>query len=143
MERIWNWGLAGGLALVFFVLDIRGYLSFHGEGEYVLTQEKHLFMYDYGVKDRRLVYYFQDDRGKGEVETEIPAQQLTEEGVEIRDNQLYYLGRQLTHSTDWKEKASLLDGDTLLYLSDQGRGVGFYTLRKISLSSLGVPGASQ
>jgi len=142
MERIWNAWLAGGLVLVFFVLDIRGYTTLP-HPDYVLSQEKHLFVYDYAVKDGRLVYFYQDDRGKGEEMTDTPAGQLTADGVELRDNQLYYRGRPVTHSPDWKDRPRLLDGNTLLYLSDQGRGVGFYTLQKISLSSLGVPGASQ
>ncbi|HEY4108852.1 glycosyltransferase family 87 protein [Puia sp.] len=135
--------LAGALVLVFFVLDIRGYTHTREDGQYVLSQEKHLYLYDYAVKDHRLAYFFQDDRGKGEEVTDIPAGRLTEEGLELRNNQIYYRGSPVTASRDWKEKPRLLDGETILYLSDQNRGVGFYTLRKISLSSLGVAGSSR
>lgn len=142
-ERIWNGWLAGGLALLFFGLDIRGYASAREDGDYVLSREKHLFIYDYGVKDQRLVYYFQDDRGKGEERTDIRAGQLSEEEVGIEDNQIYYKGRRMTSSPDSKEKARLLDGKTIIYLSDQNRGVGFYTLRQMDPGSIGVPGAAR
>lgn len=141
--RCWNAWLAGGLVLVFFVLEIRKYTSAREDGQYVLSQEKHLYIYDYTIKDNRLVYLFQDDRGKGEEITDIPAGQLKEDSIELRGNQIYYKGVALTSSRDWKAKPRLLDGRMIVYLSDQNRGVGFYTLREINPGSSGVAGSSR
>jgi hypothetical protein len=141
--RVWNAALAAVLALFFFLFDLRGIVSAPEPGSYVLVREKHLFIYDYGVKDHRLVYDFQDDRGKGEEVTDIPAEELSIGGVEMKNNQIYYKGSPLTSSLDTKEKPRLLDGHTILYLSDQNRGIGFYTLRQIRLDSAEVPRAAR
>ncbi len=51
----------------------------------------------------------------------------------LRNNQLYYEGRQLTFGSDNKLKPVLINNKQLIYLSDKNRGPGFYTLRKINI----------
>ena len=51
--------------------------------------------------------------------------------LELRNNQIFYHGRQLTTTTDSKKKPMLINGSFILYLSDKNRGPGFYTLRKL------------
>jgi hypothetical protein len=58
---------------------------------------------------------------------------MTAQGLDLRDNQVWYSGRQLTASPDRKEKPMLVNGEYIVYLSDNGRGAGFYTLRKMKL----------
>jgi len=141
--RIWNGWLILGLAAGFFGLDVRNYLPVKDNSSYVLSKEEHLYIYDYGVKDHRLVYFYQDDRGQGEKDTGIPVGALTDDSLQMRDNQIYYKGMRMTVSPDWKEKAMLLDGGTILYLSDKNRGSGFYTLRQIRINDAAVRGASR
>jgi hypothetical protein len=123
------------MGICFFWLDIRGYLKMRETGSYVLDREQHLFIYDFVVKNGRLVYYFQDDKGEGEQDSHIEARELTEQGLELRHNQIYYKGAALTSSPDWKAKPRLLDDRMIVYLSDEDRGIGFYTLRQISPDS--------
>jgi hypothetical protein len=53
--------------------------------------------------------------------------------VQLKKNQLFYKGKQLTFSRDRKKKPMLATDGSIVYLSDKNRGVGFYTLRKIPL----------
>ncbi|HEV2354895.1 MAG TPA: hypothetical protein VGR89_11655, partial [Puia sp.] len=59
-----------------------------------------------------------------------PIQSMSAESLELRDNQIWYRGRQLTHSADRKAQPALVNGAEVYYLSDAYRGFGFYTLRK-------------
>ena len=53
--------------------------------------------------------------------------------LEIIDHQVYLGGRRLTESNSKKRLARRLNSDRLLFLSDEKRGPGFYTLRTIAL----------
>jgi hypothetical protein len=130
-KRSWNVWLFSGLTLLFIVLEIRGNLPETDSSSYVLTKEQHLFICDYTIRDHRLIYYYRDDLGEHEQVTDIPVNTLTTDGVSLQDNQIWYNGSKLTDSPDRKEKAALIDGKYIVYLSDKHRGVDFYTLRKL------------
>jgi Glycosyltransferase family 87 len=51
----------------------------------------------------------------------------------IRENKLYFENKLILAGTDNKKQALLLNDTLAVYLSDQNRGVGFYTVRCISL----------
>ena len=138
-RRLWNSRMAIGLATLFFVLDIRSYLPATDGSRYFLPEEKHLFIYDYTVRDHHLVYYYRDGGGRQEQMTSIPVATLTDDPVQLKDNQIFYQGRQVTSSPDWKQKPRLLNGNHILYLSDKGRGIGFYTLREITPGDSAAP----
>ena len=55
------------------------------------------------------------------------------EPLELKNNQVFYNNRQLTFDKSNKLKPMLIDDKFILYLSDYDRGIGFYTLRKITL----------
>ncbi|HTN18112.1 MAG TPA: glycosyltransferase family 87 protein [Chitinophagaceae bacterium] len=99
---------------------------------YLLEHSTDLFTYDYTVQNGELVSFCWNGQ-KNEVPTGIRVRSFSTEGVAIRDNQVYYKGRQMTASADWKKAASILDGHKIVYLSDKGRGVCFYALRSINL----------
>jgi hypothetical protein len=130
-KRSWNVGLFSLLTLLFFVLEIRGNLPETDPSSYVLTKEQHLFICDFTARDKRLIYYYRDDSGEHEQATGIPVNTLTTDGVSLQDNQIWYKGSKLTDSPDRKEKAALVDGAYIVYLSDKHRGVDFFTLRKL------------
>lgn len=123
------------LTVLFFVLDIRKYLPGKDPdpSSYLLAKEEHIFIYDYGVSGDKLAYEYWDGSGKHSILTDYPVQSMDGQGLTLRDNQIWYQGRQLTTSPDRKEKPMLVNGEYVVYLSDKGRGVGFYTLRKIKL----------
>lgn len=55
------------------------------------------------------------------------------EPLKLKNNQVFYNNRQLTFDKSNKLKPTLIDDKFILYLSDYDRGIGFYTLRKITL----------
>jgi hypothetical protein len=135
-ERRWlNVALLPALAVLFFALDISRWLPGHDTdaSSYLLTKEEHIFIYDYTGRDNRLVYYSWDGSGKKETVTDYPVTSMDGQAVTIEDNQIWYRGKKLTASPDKKEKARLVNGETIVYLSDKNRGIGFYTLRQLRL----------
>ena len=101
---------------------------------YVLSKEKYLLMYDYEIKDGKLFCRYWSNFGSHEEQVNIPGmvKQQTSE-LTAEHNQVYYKREQITHTPDHKLKPMLINGDTLIYLSDKNRGVGMYTLRKLKL----------
>jgi hypothetical protein len=135
-ERRWlKIALLPALAALFFALDISRWRPGHDTdaSSYLLTKEEHIFIYDYAARDHRLVYYSWDGSGKKETLTDYPVTSLDGQGVTIEDNQIWYRGKKLTASPDKKDKARLVNGETIVYLSDKNRGIGFYTLRQLRL----------
>ena len=134
-ERTWKVALLPALAVLFFVLDISRWLPGHDKdaSSYLLTKESPIFIYDYASRNNKLLYYSWDGSGKKETMTDYPVLSLDGQGVTIENNQIWYKGQQLTHSADVKEKARLINWQTIVYLSDKNRGIGFYTLRQLRL----------
>jgi hypothetical protein len=100
-----------------------------------LFKEKMPLVYAYTIRDNMLTYYFWNEKGSNETITAYPVQQGTTADVHIQNNQVYYKGRQLTSTPDRKQQVMLINGTDIIYLSDKGRGFGFYTLRRISKPS--------
>jgi hypothetical protein len=143
-----SFSLLIALAALFFALDIRGNLPQKEVSSYVLPAEAHLFIDGFGARNDRLVYTWRDEKGSHEEPTDIRVHSLSSDGVSIRDNQLWYAGRQLTASPDRKAKPALVNGDLIIYLSDKHRGFDFFTLREIRTDGVspdvgGAPGSSR
>lgn len=120
------------LALLFILPGIIFRKNGVDSSSYLLQKEKDLFIYDFGVKNTCLTYTFWDGTAK-ERRTNVAVESFSTEDIFIRNNQIYWGNQQLTHSVDMKKKAVLVNKNTIIYLSDKNRGVGFYTLRKITL----------
>jgi hypothetical protein len=133
--------LAFGAAFtaLFFALDIRGNLPKPDPGSYVLAKEAHLFIDDYSTRDNRLIYSWRDDHGRHEQLTDYRIGLLSIDSLALIDNQIFYKGKQITHSPDQKAKPTLANGTDIIYLSDKNRGFEFYTLRKIPGSKIALP----
>ena len=104
------------------------------DSSYVLSKEKYLLMYDYDIRDGKLFCRYWSDIGSHDEQVDIPGmvKQQTNELI-VKHNQVYYKGEQITHTRDHKLKPMLINGGTIIYLSDKNRGVGMYTLRKLKL----------
>lgn len=96
-----------------------------------LLPDKLPLLYDYSIKNNQLVYYYWDEDGSHENFTNYIVQQY--DTVTLTNNQVYYKGKQLTSSPDLKKKPMLVNGNTIVYLSDKNRGMSFYTLRSINV----------
>jgi hypothetical protein len=119
------------LTALFFALDIRGNLPEKDASSYVLAKEEHLYIDSFTTHNNRLIYSWRDEKGHHEQPTDYPVDSMTEDNVAIKDNQIWYKGKQLTSSPDRKAQPALVNGGYLIYLSDKDRGFEFYTLRKI------------
>ncbi len=120
------------LALIFIFPGIIFRKNDTDSSSYLLQKEKDLFIYDFGVKNACLTYTFWDGTAKERM-TNFAVKSISNENLFIKDNQIYWANQQLTHSVDLKKKPVLVNKNTIIYLSDKNRGVGFYTLRKIAL----------
>ena len=97
----------------------------------VLLKEGPILIYDYEIKNNNLIVYFKDE--KCEKILWMPFKVQTFEPLNLKNNQVFYQKKQLTFDKSNKLKPLLIDNKTVMYLSDYGRGIGFYTLRKIEL----------
>jgi hypothetical protein len=120
-------------SIIFLLAELNKFRKSNDNSDYLLTHEEHLLIYDYGIGDHRLNYFYWDEHGAGVAATGIVINDINKDEVRIVDNQLYYLGFRLTDSKDHKIKPAVINGSDIIYLSDKNRGVGFYTLRKINL----------
>jgi len=92
-----------------------------------------LLAYGFNPDRNNIEVFTYGQRGPSIVRVEMPAAEArSQEGVELQDNQLFYNGVQLTFGNDRKKQPVLLKSGEILYLSDRGRGVGFYGLRIVS-----------
>jgi hypothetical protein len=131
LRLAWHMGLWGALTVFFFSLFFIGFRRDTDKSTYFFAKEEHIFINDLSVSDGKLVYSYWDGMGSHPVATGMPVSQW--EGLELRDKQIFYKGKQLTSSPDVKKKPLLINGAFVLYLSDKNRGPGFYTLRKLDL----------
>ncbi|GAA4457683.1 hypothetical protein GCM10023092_24770 [Rurimicrobium arvi] len=123
--------LLGALTVLFVLPGLLRKTQSDGS-TYLLHKQQDLFLTGYTVRNGRLVCYSWDGK-RNEQETDIQVNSITDKGLRLQDNQIYLGYSQLTHSGDWKRKPAIINGNTLIYLSDRDRGICFYTLRKIIL----------
>ncbi|QBZ96855.1 glycosyltransferase family 87 protein [Flavobacterium sangjuense] len=96
----------------------------------ILLKDGPILVYDYEIENKQLTGYFWDGQDKV-VLWNTPIQNV--ESLSLKNNQVFYRNQQLTFDKSHKLKPMLIDNKTVLYLSDYGRGIGFYTLRKMEL----------
>jgi hypothetical protein len=85
----------------------------------------------YVIKENRLVYYYWDETGSHETSTGYVVNDHSTNDVRIQNNQVYYKDKQLTSTPDRKKQVMLVNGKSIIYLSDKNRGFSFYTLRTL------------
>ncbi|HMI07937.1 MAG TPA: glycosyltransferase family 87 protein [Flavobacterium sp.] len=99
--------------------------------ENLLPKNAPILIYDYKIENNRLTYFYWNENGENVAS--VPFENLPIEKAEIKNNQIFVAGKQLTFDGSNKQKA-LRVGNQIMYLSDSGRGIGFYTLRKIKIN---------
>lgn len=95
----------------------------------ILLKNGPILIYDYEIKNNQLTYFYWNENGENKVSIPFKNSSVTE--LDIKENQIVFKVRILTSDESHKSKPILIDNKTILYLSDYGRGIGFYTLRKI------------
>lgn len=100
-------------------------------GNLLLDAQSPILLYDYKIENNKLTYFYWNEKGKNKAS--IPFKNTFISELDIKENQVLSKNRILTSDKSNKLKPILIDNKTILYLSDYGRGIGFYTLRKINL----------
>jgi hypothetical protein len=131
----WNWKTSVLLAGLFIALETFNFPRQADNSTYLFDRDAHQLIYDYTIEDGYFCYSYWSDSGGQRHKTHLRASALDFDALDIVDNQIFYGSRQITASPDKKLKASILNNNTIVYLSDKGRGYGFYVFRKLSLDS--------
>jgi hypothetical protein len=129
----WNWKTAVLLTSLFIAIETFNFARQTDTSTYLFDKETHQLVYDYTIEDGYFCYSYWSGSGGQKHKTNLRASALDFEGLDIIDNQIFYRSRQITSTSDKKLKASILNNNTIVYLSDKGRGYGFYVFRKLSL----------
>ncbi|MCP4442043.1 MAG: DUF2029 domain-containing protein [Aureispira sp.] len=103
------------------------------QNNYVSNEIKDVLIADYNVQDGYLVYKYWMAPAPLHKQTTIAIATYDTIHVNIQNNQVYYKNQQLTKTKSNKLKPVLVNKKEVYYLSDQNRGLGFYTLLKIKL----------
>jgi len=99
----------------------------------IVADERHPLVFDYGLQNGSIYCRYWDEKGENTFVTNVRGKELATTHVTIRDNQIVYKGHALTTGRDNKLKARMLDNKSIVYLSDKGKGIGFYAPRIITL----------
>ncbi|WP_053990975.1 glycosyltransferase family 87 protein [Mangrovimonas sp. TPBH4] len=94
----------------------------------ILNVKTPILTYDFELKNDSLFYEFWNKSGAQIESLAFPFQTVDSLSVTIKDNQLFLGNQQLTNNHSNKLKPVVVDG-RILYLSDEGQGIGFYKLR--------------
>lgn len=128
-----DYKIISGALTLFLLLELPRTFRQTDESDYFLEDHKHLMVYDYAVRGHCIVRSYWSVEGAKKDTLAFVAESYSEKDLSIMANQIYYKGRKITSSKDWKKKPILINSDYIVYLSDKNRGIGFYTLRKIKL----------
>ena len=95
----------------------------------LLSKNVPILIYDYKIEKNKLIYFYWNENGENS--KSISLQTKIIQNLKIKNNQVFYNQKQLTFDKSNKLKPFLIDGKTLVFLSDLDRGIGFYIIRKI------------
>lgn len=98
-----------------------------------LSDKQVAFVMGYAIEDTILTYTFWTDKGQEKHVTNIKVSHIDTDNVEIKNNRIYIKGHLRELPKSRKKNAAIINNDTLIYLSDYGRGYGFYKLIKVAL----------
>jgi hypothetical protein len=98
---------------------------------YFLETNAPILVYDYKISNQKLTYFYWNENGENS--KSMPFNFKSNQVLEVKNNQVFYKQKQLTFDISNKQKPILIDGKFIVYLSDFDRGIGFYTIRKMSL----------
>lgn len=104
------------------------------ESARVLANEDEILIFDYSIENGKLIYHYWSEEGPQMKPTDWNVATASVEGLTIAEQQIRWHGTDITHSTSRKQKPMLINGDTVVFLSDYHKGRGFYTLRFVRIS---------
>ncbi|GJM32595.1 MAG: hypothetical protein DHS20C18_15960 [Saprospiraceae bacterium] len=102
-------------------------------GDYYLPNNNLGIIHSYRYENDQLIFKHLNQNGLQENIFKTTDVIRPDKEVYLSGNQIYYRGRQISDSKGQKRSPMRLNEDEVIYLSDEGRGVGFYTLRRMAL----------
>jgi hypothetical protein len=120
-----------GLTCLFLILEIPKLFKPSDKSVCVFTKNEYPIIYDFSIKENKLTFYYWAKNRNNQKTIDYKTTEPSKENISLINNQIYYNGKKITHTPDWKKKPIISNGKYLLYLSDKNRGCGFYTLRKL------------
>jgi hypothetical protein len=105
------------------------------QNDYVLIEEEQILTTDYWNNNGKLEYEYWTVPKPKTILTELVIKTVDSTSVRIENGQVYYKNKILTNTKSNKRKPLLINDRAVFYLSDQNRGIGFYTLMKVDLDT--------
>lgn len=102
---------------------------------YALQEEKQILTIDYYDNNGKLGYEYWTTPTTKSILTELVIHKVDTNLVYIKEGQVFYKNSKLTNTKSNKRKPMLINDREVFYLSDQNRGIGFYTLMKVDLEA--------
>lgn len=104
------------------------------DSQYYFSTNKFGIIGDYQYENGHLMIEGFTEKGLQKFEMMVTDSIYEDKNLEIRDNQIFYHGLQKTFNKSNKRKPLRLNGQEAIFLSDENRGPGFYTLKTIKLN---------
>ena len=114
------------LPIVFFLIFKESNLT---QSEPISKESFPILVYDYEISNNNLTYHYWNENGENS--SSIPYKSKESQELQIIDNQIYYNKKQLTFDRSNKLKPILINNKEILFLSDENKGIGFYSLKYI------------
>jgi hypothetical protein len=93
------------------------------------------FIIDYSIKNNSLFYTFWNENGLQTKKTDIIISSYDTKNSNIKKNHIYIDKKEVDLPKSNKKKAMIINNNTLVFLSDDDRGYGFYKLQKMDLNN--------
>lgn len=103
------------------------------EGQYYLDDNRYGILYDLNPEGRRIALSFLNEKGIRSDTMIVQDSIWRDLDLSLKNGQVFYQNRQITDSPARKRSPLRLNQHEILYLSDEKRGVGFYTLRRVKM----------
>ncbi|MDB5257435.1 MAG: hypothetical protein JWM14_2130 [Chitinophagaceae bacterium] len=100
---------------------------------YYTTAAPSLLLYEYHQESQGIRIGYYDERGTHDFFHPTKDTLYADKNLEVKNEHLYYKGQALTFGNNKNKSPLLLNSNEVIYLSDKGRGIGLYALRKIKL----------
>lgn len=102
------------------------------DAELVGPQSSELLTFDYALGANGITTHFFNENGEHATHLDKEILSIDSTSVQLKDGQLYFNDVAITKGSDRKRKPRLVNESEVYYLSDAGRGVGFFALRKMT-----------
>lgn len=126
----WSW------AILFFLPIIPWFIQLQQptikETELISTDDRPLLL-DISFENGYLTYEYWGHQGLKSVKTGLKGKPENHKSIFIQNDQVYYEGKQLTFSQSHKKSPLVMNGN-VVFLSDLGKGMGFYSIWAVPLN---------